>query len=106
MEFIADLHIHSHYSMATSKEANPECLDKAAVEKGLDVIGTGDFTHRGWREELKEAYRGRSGPLQVKAGIAVRFIITGEISSIYKRDGKTRKVHNLWCCRASRAQSS
>jgi len=96
LEFIADLHIHSHYSMATSKEANPEGLAKAAVEKGLDVIGTGDFTHRGWREELKEKLtEAEAGLYKLKQGPQVRFIITGEISSIYKRDGKTRKVHNL-----------
>nr|HQD40753.1 hypothetical protein [Bacillota bacterium] len=58
MEFIADLHIHSHYSMATSKEANPEGLAKAAVEKGLDVIGTGDFTHRGLLFEKVNAHLG------------------------------------------------
>ena len=82
--------------MATSKEANPEGLAKAAVEKGLDVIGTGDFTHRGWREELKEKLtEAEAGLYKLKQGPQVRFIITGEISSIYKRDGKTRKVHNL-----------
>ena len=72
MEFIADLHIHSHYSMATSKEANPEGLAKAAVEKGLDVIGTGDFTHRGWREELKEKLtEAEAGLYKLKQGIGL-----------------------------------
>ena len=54
MHFIADLHIHSHYSMATSKQMNPENLYKWAQLKGITVVGTGDFTHPGWVEELKE----------------------------------------------------
>lgn len=96
MEFIADLHIHSHYSMATSKHANPEGLARAAVEKGLDVVGTGDFTHPAWRSELKEKLiPAEEGLYKLKDGPNVRFVITGEISSIYKRYGKTRKVHNL-----------
>ena len=52
--FIADLHIHSKYSRATSKECVPEFLDKWARRKGIDLIGTGDFTHPAWRAELAE----------------------------------------------------
>ncbi len=82
--------------MATSKHSNPEGLAKAAVEKGLDVIGTGDFTHAGWRSELKEKLiPAEAGLYKLKDGPPVRFVITGEISSIYKRYGKTRKIHNL-----------
>ena len=51
---IADLHIHSHYSRATSRDLTPEMLDLWGRRKGLDVIGTGDFTHPAWREELGE----------------------------------------------------
>ena len=54
MRFIADLHIHSHYSRATSRSLNPENLDLWARKKGIDVIGTGDFTHPGWVAELDE----------------------------------------------------
>ena len=54
MEFIADFHIHSHYSIATSKLLIPEYLDYWAKIKGIKVIGTGDFTHPGWVKELKE----------------------------------------------------
>jgi PHP family Zn ribbon phosphoesterase len=54
MMFIADFHIHSNYSRATSRECIPEILEFWARRKGINVIGTGDFTHRAWREELRE----------------------------------------------------
>jgi PHP family Zn ribbon phosphoesterase len=54
MKFIADLHIHSHYSIATSKKSDPENLYKWACLKGITVVGTGDFTHPGWFAELKD----------------------------------------------------
>lgn len=107
--FIADLHIHSKYSRATSKECVPEFLDKWARRKGIDLIGTGDFTHPAWRDELKEKLVPAEDGLYVLKDDLVleddlvaagslrrpRFMVTGEISSIYKKDGKTRKVHNL-----------
>jgi len=117
VHFIADFHIHSHYSRATSKEARPEELYRWAVYKGVTLVGTGDFTHPAWREELKEKlepaeeglYRlkdefrrqleeaeGPEGPLPVLAPDApVRFVVSGEISTIYKKDGRVRKVHHL-----------
>lgn len=110
MQFIADLHIHSHYSIATSKKCDPDNLCIWAARKGLDLIGTGDFTHPGWREELRESLvedgqglfrlsdRRQSALAKDAPGLdlgSVRFILSGEISSIYKRHGKTRKVHNL-----------
>ena len=54
MKFIADLHIHSHYSRATSKTLHPENLSLWAQKKGITVVGTGDFTHAGWVAELQE----------------------------------------------------
>jgi DNA helicase II / ATP-dependent DNA helicase PcrA len=54
MKFIADLHIHSHFSRATSKTLTPEYLDYHAGLKGIKIVGTGDFTHPGWLAELKE----------------------------------------------------
>ena len=54
MKIIADLHIHSRYSMATSRQGTPEYLDLWARKKGISLIGTGDFTHPGWRQELQE----------------------------------------------------
>ena len=54
MKFIADLHIHSHFSLATSKDLKPEYLDYWARIKGIGLVATGDFTHPGWIKELKE----------------------------------------------------
>jgi len=105
--YIADLHIHSRYSRATSRECTPEYLDLWARRKGIHIVGTGDFTHPAWREELaeklvpaedglyvlKDEYRIKDG--SVRGDMIPRFVITGEISSIYKKNGKVRKVHSV-----------
>jgi DNA helicase-2/ATP-dependent DNA helicase PcrA len=108
--FIADLHVHSHFSRATSRDLDLEHLWVWAQRKGIRVIGTGDFTHPGWFAELEDklapagnglfALRETSaleaevpGPCRAP----VHFMLTVEISSIYKRDGRTRKVHNVVC---------
>ncbi len=105
--YIADLHIHSHYSRATSRDCTPEYLDLWARRKGIAVVGSGDFTHPVWREELAEKLRpAGNGFYMLKEeyrlkgdGAADRirpqFVITGEISSIYKKNGRVRKVHSL-----------
>ncbi len=110
MRFIADLHIHSHFSVATSKDLTPEHLDYWARLKGITVVGTGDFTHPGWITELREKLEpAKPGLFKLKddlklklpfSGSAlenqpVRFMLTAEISSIYKKSGKVRKVHNV-----------
>ena len=107
MKMIADLHIHSRFSMATSREGTPENLDFWARKKGISLIGTGDFTHPVWRDELKERlvtegnglYRLRDAYVKEESrkfpGEGTRFVVSGEISSIYKKNGKTRKVHNV-----------
>ena len=107
MKTIADLHIHSRFSMATSKEGTPENLDFWARKKGISLIGTGDFTHPVWREELKERlvtegnglYHLRDEYVKEESrkfpGEGTHFVVSGEISSIYKKNGKTRKVHNV-----------
>ena len=105
--YIADLHIHSRYSRATSKDCTPEHLDLWARRKGIHLVGSGDFTHPAWREELKEKLQQDENGLYVLKeeyrihedsapdDMIPRFVITGEISSIYKQDGKVRKVHSL-----------
>lgn len=105
--YIADLHIHSKYSRATSKECIPEVLDFWARKKGISLLGTGDFTHPAWRKELSEKLEpDGTGLYTLKkefrlpgepgfGSLPVRFVVTGEISSIYKKNGKVRKVHNL-----------
>ncbi|HUU40062.1 MAG TPA: UvrD-helicase domain-containing protein [Desulfatiglandales bacterium] len=109
MRFIADLHIHSRYSIATSSGLTPENLDLWGRLKGIHVIGTGDAFHPGWHDELKEKlipaedglyklkeeYRINKDELFPWKEKPVRFVLSGEISSIYKNKGKTRKVHNL-----------
>lgn len=105
--YFADLHIHSRFSRATSQQGDPEHLDFWARRKGIALIGTGDFTHPVWRQELRDKlvpaeegfYRLRDGTaLQddcVCGNEPTRFVISGEISSIYKKNGRVRKVHNV-----------
>jgi uncharacterized protein (TIGR00375 family) len=110
MKFTADLHIHSHFSRATSPQLNLPHLHKWAQLKGLTVIGTGDFVHPGWLQELKnqlepaepglfrlkeEFARSTQAEVPARCRAEVRFMLTVEISSIYKRGGKVRKVHNI-----------
>lgn len=107
MFYIADLHLHSHYSRATSKDLNLETLYQWARIKGIHVVGTGDFTHPLWFKELKEKlepdgtglFRLKNPPKEDVPGfkcvdIDVRFCLTSEISSIYKHGDKVRKNHN------------
>ena len=105
--YIADLHIHSRFSRATSKEGDAPHLDLWAGRKGIGLVGTGDFTHPAWRAELQEmltpaeegfyTLKPQYRLAQETAGTAQppRFVLTGEISSIYKKNGRVRKVHNL-----------
>lgn len=105
--FISDLHIHSRFSRATSKDGNPEHLELWARKKGIHLIGTGDFTHPGWRKELEEKLEpAEEGLYRLKKEYQLqedntpddmepRFAVTGEISSIYKKGGKVRKIHSL-----------
>lgn len=102
--YLADLHIHSRYSMATSRDCIPEHLELWARRKGIGLVGTGDFTHPAWRQELKEKLEpAEDGLYQLKKefrledefGEKPRFVISGEISTIYKKNGRARKVHSL-----------
>ncbi len=102
MYYYIDLHIHSKYSRATSKSLNLEELAIWAKKKGLNVIGTGDFTHPAWFEEIKEKLvEADDGTFRLKPEIEkqinanVKFILTVEISTIYKKWDKTRKVHHV-----------
>ena len=92
---------------STSRDLTPERLDLGARQKGIRLLGTGDFTHPAWRKELWEKlipaedglYRLREEDVLEKGVESeenrTRFVVTGEISSIYKQEGKTRKVHSL-----------
>ncbi len=93
MRFIADLHIHSKYSRATSKNMDIENLAQWAKLKGIDVIGTGDFTHPKWFAELKSKLKPTPDGLLEYKGI--KFILTAEVSNMYSKGGKGRRIHTL-----------
>src|SRR5262249_4371128 len=110
MRFHADLHVHSKYSRATSRDLDLEHLAYWAARKGISVVGTGDCVHPAWLKELKhklvpaepglfrlvpeiEADVARRLPASCRA--PVRFMLSVEISTIYKKADRTRKVHHL-----------
>jgi DNA helicase II / ATP-dependent DNA helicase PcrA len=108
--FHADLHIHSRFSRACSKNCDVGALAWWAVRKGVTVVGTGDFTHPAWAEELAGSLEpAEPGLFRLRPALQsqlerttpaschpqVRFLLSAEISTIYKRDGVTRKVHHL-----------
>ncbi len=110
MRFIADFHIHSHFSIATSKNLIPEYIDYQARLKGITVVGTGDFTHPGWLAELKEKLEpAEEGLYRLRDSFKrktqdqntlypdrdVRFLLSTEISTIYKKSGRVRKIHHV-----------
>ena len=106
MKLVADLHLHSHYSRATSKNLDFEHLSQWAQLKGVQVVGSGDIAHPGWLQELKDKLEpaeeglfklkdeiAQAGQAQVPAACqsSVRFMLAGEISNIYKRHEQVRK---------------
>jgi uncharacterized protein (TIGR00375 family) len=93
MEFIADFHIHSKYSRATSRDMDIKHLAQWAKFKGITLMGTGDFTHHLWLEELKHTLEDCGNGLFKYAGIY--FILTAEISSIYSKGNRGYRIHNL-----------
>src|SRR5262250_1984469 len=110
MRFHADLHVHSKYSRATSRDLDLEHLAAWAARKGIGVVATGDFTHPAWCAELKQKlvpaeaglYRLRGDIEQAVAQTLppacrtnVRFMLEVEISTIYKKGDRTRKIHHL-----------
>jgi len=97
MKFIADFHIHSKYSRATSPQMDLENLDKWAKIKGIKVLGTADFTHFEWFKNLKEKLEpAEPGLFKLKnSDSPTRFLLTVEISNVYSKFGKVRKIHNL-----------
>ncbi len=115
MKYLADFHIHSKYSMATSQEGDLPHLWLWSGIKGLNVVATGDFTHPKWLSEIKEGLESDGkGLFRLKKEISskmnkpatdlkldphteLRFILSTEISSVYKKNGKTRKVHSVVC---------
>ncbi|MBI4341747.1 MAG: DNA helicase UvrD, partial [Candidatus Omnitrophica bacterium] len=91
--FVADFHIHSRYSRATSKDLTIQELAKWAKIKGIGVLGTGDFTHPMWLEELKDALREAGDGLYEHGG--VRFLLTVEVNTLFYKGGKAHQIHHV-----------
>lgn len=95
MKFVGDFHIHSRFARATSQDMNLANLDQWARIKGIKVMGTGDFTHPLWMQELKESLEEAEPGLYKLKGknTETRFVATSEISCIYSKGGAVRKIH-------------
>ena len=106
MPYIADFHTHSHYSYATSKHSNLVGLNNWGKIKGIQLLGTSDFTHPGWFAELREnLVDDGNGFFKLKSdftpdieyieNVDLRFVLTAEISCIYKKNDQTKKSHHI-----------
>lgn len=97
MRIVADLHIHSRYSRATSREMEVKSLSKWAEMKGINLLGTGDFTHPLYFMELKNALEeAEEGLYRVKGRKTdVRFMLTAEVSNIFTQDGLSKRIHTI-----------
>jgi len=94
MKIISDLHIHSRFSRATSRELDIHNLVKFSRIKGVNLLGTGDFTHPLWLKELKkELMEDGTGILKTPDGFP--FILTTEISSVYRQGNEIKRIHNI-----------
>jgi PHP family Zn ribbon phosphoesterase len=97
MRVITDFHLHSRFSRACSKELTIANIAKACERKGIQFVGTSDFTHPQWRKEIGEfLIADEHGAFMLKDGSSkTRFLLSTELSCIYKRGGKVRRVHHL-----------
>lgn len=97
MRFIADFHLHSKFSRATSRDMGVETLTRWAKKKGITLLGTGDFTHPTYFAELRSKLEpSGNGLFKLKKGDQeTHYILTTEVSNIYTQDGKVRRIHNL-----------
>nr|MDO8081562.1 endonuclease Q family protein [Candidatus Freyarchaeota archaeon] len=97
MLLFSDLHIHSKYSRATSDKMNIENLIKHAKVKGLNLLGSGDLSHPKWLSELKNKLREieDSGFFRVEGENDVFFILSTEVSTVFRREGASKKIHHI-----------
>ncbi len=93
MRVIADLHLHSKYSRATSRDMDVENLARWCRLKGITLVGTGDFTHPVWFREMRAKLKPTGRGLFTYEG--VHFLLTVEVANIYPQGGRLRKIHNL-----------
>ncbi|UCG44604.1 MAG: DNA helicase UvrD [Candidatus Bathyarchaeota archaeon] len=99
MKVVADLHIHSRYSRATSKRMNIDEITRYARIKGLSLVGTGDFTHPKWFDELSTGLTLVSGASLYKSikhpNSPVHFMITAEVATFFSSQNKAKKIHHV-----------
>ncbi len=95
MRVISDLHIHSPYSRATSKDMTFKALERGALAKGLHILGTGDFTHPKWREMIRGELEEDGGFYRLKDGGKALFAVTGEVCTNFEVGGRGRRIHHL-----------
>ncbi len=93
MQFIADFHIHSKYSRATSPNMDLESIAKYAKMKGISLVGTGDFTHPLWLKELKEKLKPLGNGLFDYDDTL--FMLTSEVNNVFSKGGKIKQIHNI-----------
>ena len=93
MRIIGDFHLHSKYSRATSKNLNIEEMSRGQKTKGLNLLGTADFTHPLWFKELKEKLTEEENGIYSYNGM--KFILTVEIAGVSKFDGAAKRVHHI-----------
>jgi uncharacterized protein (TIGR00375 family) len=95
VRIVADLHVHSRYARACSRQLDLKVLEKYARMKGVHLLGTGDFTHPAWYAELKTGLRDEHGTGIYRTETGYPFACQAEVSLIYSQDGKLRRIHNL-----------
>jgi len=93
VRIIADLHLHSRYSRATSRDMDVETMARWARLKGITLLGTGDFTHPVWLRELRTKLRPTDRGLYTHDG--THFMLTVEVANVYPAGGRLRKIHNM-----------
>jgi len=92
MRIIADLHLHSRFSRSCSKDLTITNLAKVCERKGIDLIGTADVLHPGWRKEIEDKLELRDGAYFLKnMSSKTAFILSTEVACIYKRGDKCRR---------------
>lgn len=105
MKLIVDLHVHSHYSRATSKDLTLAGLAAGAATKGINLIATGDILHPKWTAEMKDQLVGDGSGFYMLKGQSnvgpghltpVRFVLAGEVACIYSKGGKVRRQHTIF----------
>src|SRR5579863_1824970 len=99
MHYVTDLHLHSKYSRAVSSQMTLSVMATYAAQKGIDILTAADFTHPVWFKEihslLEEAEEGMFRLKEDSSKNKIRFLLSTEISSIYKQGEKLRRIHNL-----------